>query len=79
LPVQLDDPADIRDHILKNYVGKNVLVVGHTDTVPELIGLLGDASSIAIAANEFDNLFVLTHSSSAGATSTVRFKYGNSD
>jgi broad specificity phosphatase PhoE len=40
--------------------GGNVLVVGHSDTIPELLKALGHSSSVSIGAAEFDNLFVVT-------------------
>jgi broad specificity phosphatase PhoE len=38
----------------------NVLVVGHSNTVPDVIKGLGVAEKIEIADTEFDNLFVVT-------------------
>jgi probable phosphoglycerate mutase len=37
----------------------NVLIVGHGNTIPELIKALGIAAPINIAENEYDNLFVV--------------------
>jgi broad specificity phosphatase PhoE len=37
----------------------NVLVVGHSNTIPELIKALGITTPINIADNDFDNLFVV--------------------
>ena len=37
----------------------NVLVVGHGNTIPDLIKSLGIATPIQIADNDYDNLFVL--------------------
>jgi len=37
----------------------NVLVVGHSNTVPDIIKALGVAESVAIADDQFDNLFVV--------------------
>lgn len=37
----------------------NVLVVGHSNTVPEVIKALGVADPMTIAEEEFDNLFVV--------------------
>lgn len=45
--------AEVRD------AGPCVVVVGHTDTVPELIAALG-GPTVAIADDEFDRLFVLS-------------------
>lgn len=50
----------------------NVLVVGHSNSVPEVIKGLGVSSSIEIGDGDFDNLFVLT----SGSTPTlVRLHY----
>ena len=38
----------------------NVLVVGHSNTVPEVIKALGIADPVAIGDTEFDNLFILS-------------------
>jgi len=51
-----------------------VLVVGHSDTVPQILSALGSNGIVAIAPDEYDNLFiVLPH---AGATPTLlRLRY----
>jgi hypothetical protein len=36
-----------------------VLVVGHSNTVPELLKLMGHTVEIVIATGEYDNLFVV--------------------
>jgi broad specificity phosphatase PhoE len=46
------------------------LVVGHSNTTPELVRLLGGEPGSAIAENEYDRLYMLNHRSGAG-TSTV--------
>jgi phosphohistidine phosphatase SixA len=38
----------------------NTLVVGHSNTVPEVIRGLGVATEVKIGENEYDNLFVVT-------------------
>jgi hypothetical protein len=37
----------------------HVLVVGHSNTVPDVINALGVAATITIADAEYDNLFVV--------------------
>jgi len=37
----------------------NILVVGHSNTIPEVIRGLGIATPIQIGENDFDNLFLL--------------------
>jgi broad specificity phosphatase PhoE len=51
-----DQPALIEK--LKGATG-NVLVVGHSNTIPNLIKTFGIASPIDIADNDYDNLFVV--------------------
>jgi phosphohistidine phosphatase SixA len=38
----------------------NVLVVGHSNTVPEVVKALGISTPVKIDDNEYDNLFVVT-------------------
>lgn len=73
--VRLDEAAELKDHILAHRVGQTVLVVGHSDTVPELIKLLGGPSLPIIDDCEFDNLFVLVRHSATSA-SVTKLKYG---
>jgi broad specificity phosphatase PhoE len=40
----------------------NVLVVGHSNTVPDVIKALGVTTPVAIADDEFDNLFLVIRS-----------------
>ena len=47
--------------------GGNVLVVGHSNTVPSIVKDLGVAASVTVGDAEYDNLFVLT----MGATPSV--------
>jgi len=37
----------------------NVLIVGHSNTIPELIKSLGITTPVTIADNDYDNLFVV--------------------
>ncbi|MBA2241830.1 MAG: histidine phosphatase family protein [Chthoniobacterales bacterium] len=39
----------------------NALVIGHSNTLPEIIKLLRFADSIIVEESEYDSLFVLTH------------------
>ena len=52
--------------------GGNVLVVGHSNTVPSIVKDLGVAAPVTVDDAEYDNLFVVT----MGATSSVlRLRY----
>jgi broad specificity phosphatase PhoE len=54
--------------------GKRVLVVGHSNTVPEFIKKLGGPASVMISATEFDRLFVL-QVPAHGADSLLSIRY----
>lgn len=45
---------------VKAHRGEVVLIVGHSDTLPEIIGKLGVRNAPAIPSGEFDNLFIVT-------------------
>lgn len=47
------------DEIRGRHRGQKILVVGHSNTVPQIIAALGGPALPDIAENEFDNLFML--------------------
>jgi broad specificity phosphatase PhoE len=51
-----------------------VLVVGHSDTVPELLTAFGHPNTIAIAKPEYDNLFVIVPGTGPQPT-VLRLRY----
>jgi broad specificity phosphatase PhoE len=75
-PIVMDEPLQIKSDILSNHAGQTVLVIGHSDTVPDLINRLGAGSVPVIDDGEFDNLFVVKVFSQQRA-SVTRLKYGN--
>jgi phosphohistidine phosphatase SixA len=52
----------------------NVLVVGHSNTVPDLLTRLGVAEKVTIGDNDYDNVFLVIRSST-GASTLVMLKY----
>jgi 2,3-bisphosphoglycerate-dependent phosphoglycerate mutase len=52
--------AALVDEILAQHPGRTVLIVGHSNTVPQIISEAGGPELGNIAEDEFDNLFVLT-------------------
>ena len=54
--------------------GERALVVGHSDTTPELVQLLGGEPGSPIASDEYDRLYILTLSED-GKTSTTLLRF----
>ncbi len=63
--------------ILADHRGEKVLIVGHSNTVPQLISAAGGPSIPDIAADEFDNLFVVSVCRCRrGLATLVNLQYG---
>jgi len=54
--------------------GGRALVVGHSDTTPDLVKLLGGEPGAPIASDEYDRLYILTLSAD-GTTSTTLLRF----
>ena len=52
----------------------NVLIVGHSNTVPDLLKRLGIKDAITIADDEYDNLFVVVRRD-VGEPTLIRLRY----
>jgi phosphohistidine phosphatase SixA len=62
-------PAKDPNGLIKNLVytgGGNILVVGHSDTVPFVIARLQGGTVAPIGENEYDRMFVMTIAEAAG-------------
>ena len=51
---------DLLKEILKKHRGEAVLIVGHSNTVPEIVKHLSNVDVTPIGENEFDRLYVIT-------------------
>jgi broad specificity phosphatase PhoE len=72
-----NDASALVAEIFADHRGEKVLVVGHSNTVPDIIQGAGGPSLPDIDDREFDNLFVLTvYSCGRGRTSLVNLQYG---
>ncbi len=60
---------------LRSRLGQTMLVVGHSNTVPQVIGLLGISPPPTIGGTEFDKLFILSMRSQGG-TRLTKLQYG---
>jgi broad specificity phosphatase PhoE len=71
------DSQAFADEIRANHRGQRVLVVGHSNTVPEIIALLG-GPAVTIPDTEFDNLYVLELCRCRGGARLTNLQYGAS-
>jgi broad specificity phosphatase PhoE len=60
VPQQINEVEALAENILDHHAGQTVLVVHHSDTLPELIVALGARTKPMIRDDEFDKLFVVT-------------------
>jgi len=78
LPVTVVNSADTSElvrQIHADHRGQTILIVGHNNTVPEIIGALGGPQLPVIPESEFDNLYLLTVYRT-GKAKLVKIKYG---
>ena len=87
IPLKMDpaNPRRVSDESIREVVDKvhahaggAVLVVGHSDTVPEVIRMLGGSEAPSIDEKQFDDLFVVTVYEK-GKAKVARLKYGTND
>jgi broad specificity phosphatase PhoE len=66
----------VMDEIVRKHKGQIILVVGHSNTVPELIGNMGASKKVPeIAEDEYDNIYIVSIPW-FGKTKTIRLRYG---
>ncbi|QHQ34233.1 histidine phosphatase family protein [Algicella marina] len=75
-PVQYDagTVSEAVDAALADFNGREVVIVGHSNTVDDIIAALGVNGVSELAESQFDRLFVVTKHS--GATHLTRLRYG---
>jgi phosphohistidine phosphatase SixA len=67
-------PAKDPNALIKNLVytgGGNILVVGHSDTLPFVIARIQGGTVAPIGENEYDRMFILTVAEAAGMPATT--------
>jgi phosphohistidine phosphatase SixA len=67
-------PGIVIDRIKKDAPAGRVLVVGHSNTVPEILAALGHAEKVEIPSSQFDDLFLVVPKEGAAPT-VLRLKY----
>ncbi|CAH0292743.1 phosphoglycerate mutase family protein [Chryseobacterium sp. Bi04] len=65
--------------ILAQNQGKVVVIVGHSNTVPDMVKVLSNNTlNVTISETQFDNIFITKNSATAGSVFAVQKKYGQS-
>lgn len=79
LQVMTYDAADTEaflETVVREYKGKIILVVGHSNTLPAMIGNMGASKNVPpIADDEYDNIYLVSIPW-FGKTKTIRLRYG---
>ncbi len=59
--VSADDPKGLAHRVLREHAGGRVLIVGHSDTVPEIVATLSHNSAIPeIGDEEYGTMYIVT-------------------
>jgi broad specificity phosphatase PhoE len=66
--------AELVKTLRAKHANATVLVVGHSNTVPEILAALGHQQGVEIGSQEFDNLFIVVPLVKAPPT-VVRLRY----
>lgn len=72
--VHSDATAEMVDRMKKEHPNDVVLTVGHSNSVPRILKLLGATENIELGDNDYDNLFIVVPASS-GPPTLLRLKY----
>jgi phosphohistidine phosphatase SixA len=57
--IEINQRAELAAQLRATPAGKSALVVGHSNTVPEILAALGATGDFPVEESEFDNLFVV--------------------
>lgn len=68
-----DDLAGVVDRVRREQPTGRVLIVGHSNTVPELLALLGHDAVQRIESDDYDNIFIVVPAD-AGPPAVVRLR-----
>jgi broad specificity phosphatase PhoE len=74
-PSEVPPPEEFARQVRAGELGAVIMVVGHSNTVPEMIAALGVVTPPIIGEREFDNLFLVTVAGN-GEMPLLALKYG---
>ena len=68
-----DDTAALAGEIKKDIATKNLLVVGHSDTLPKVLSQIGISNPPAIGRNDYDLLFAVSNLNGKPELTTLHY------
>jgi phosphohistidine phosphatase SixA len=71
--VKADDAATLVSKLKQDLLSKNVLVVGHSDTLPRVLSQLQVSGAPAIGRNDYDLLFLVSNSGNKPDLTTLHY------
>jgi phosphohistidine phosphatase SixA len=71
--VRGDDSGALVSNVKQDLSSRNVLVVGHSDTLPKVLSQLGITGASAIGSNDYDLLFVVTSLDTRPGLTTLHY------
>ncbi len=74
--IEAKKTEDLINSIRTTNRGQTILVVGHSNTVPEIVTALGGASVPEIPDSDYDNMFIVSIYKS-GSAKVTRIKFGS--
>jgi phosphohistidine phosphatase SixA len=74
IEVHSDKTPDLAERMKKEFPNDVVLTVGHSNSVPRLLKILGVTEKVEIAHEEYDNLFIVVPAA-AGPPTLIRLRF----
>jgi phosphohistidine phosphatase SixA len=74
IEIHADKTPELAERMKKEFPNDVVLTVGHSNSVPRLLKILGVTESIEIAHDEYDNLFIVVPAA-AGPPALIRLSF----
>jgi phosphohistidine phosphatase SixA len=72
-PTAINDSAKLIKALKEDKSSKSALVVGHSNTVPDVLKAFGSSDKVEIGETEFDRLYILTPGKGKPVVNLIRY------
>ncbi|RYZ50731.1 MAG: hypothetical protein EOP07_22465 [Proteobacteria bacterium] len=72
-PTAINDTQKLIKALKEDKSSKSALVVGHSNTVPEILKAFGSSQKVEIGETEFDRLYILTPGKAKPVVNLIRY------